>query len=138
MLFVLAVIVVAMATSTGDVAKADRPYADWDWGTTDDGDVVLTHKGGEAIPRDTVEILGDALNGTISDLGDSGDERIVKPFDDSVVSKGDTLVISSEALNEGTVVLYWKKPSSDQSATLAHLEYPIGFNRPPYTLNEAK
>lgn len=136
-LFVILVIVVAMVTGTGDVVKADRPYADWEWGTTDDGDVVLTHEGGDSIPRDTVEILGDALEGTISALGDSGDERIVKPFDDRVVSEGDTLVISSEALNEGTVVLYWKKPSSDQSATLAQLDYPADFKRTTDAINEA-
>lgn len=78
-------------------------------------DVVLTHEGGDSIPRDTLGIYGDALNDTITDLGDGTDERIMQPFDGPVVSQNDTLVINSDSLNEGTVLLLWKKPDSTMS-----------------------
>ena len=134
-LFVILVIVVAMVTGTGDAVKPDRQYGDSGLGERrTNGHMVLTHEGGDSIPRDTVGLYGDALNGTITDFGDSGDERIVKPFDENVVSEGDTLAISSDALNEGTVVLL---RDSEQSASLTHLDYPTDFNRTPDAINEA-
>ena len=134
-MFVLLVIIVAVAMGPGDVAKADRPYADWNGGTTAEGDVVLTHEGGDTIPRETLRIRGDALNDTITDLGDGADERIVQPFDDRIVSQGDTLVISADALNEGTVVLRWEKSDGTRSATLAQLDYPAGSDETPQIEN---
>ena len=133
--FVLAVIVIALAMGPSDVAKADRPYADWNWGTTAEGDVVLLHEGGDTISRETLRIQGDALNGTITDLGDGADERIVQPFDDSVVSEGDTLVINADSLSEGTVALRWKNSDGTRSATLAQLDYPTDFSETPRSEN---
>lgn len=126
--FVLLVIVIALVMGPSDVAKADRPYADWNWETTAEGNVVLIHEGGDTIPRETLWIQGDALNGTITDLGDEVDERLVEPFDDSVVSEGDTLVINADFLNEGAVVLRWKNSDGTRSATLAQLDYPTDFS----------
>ena len=130
-LFVLAVVVAAVAVGPNDVAKADRPYADWSWGTTADGDVVLSHDGGETIPRETVQILGSALDGPITDLGDGSDERLVEPFGEEVVSRGGRLVIDGDSLTEGSVVLYWQEPDGNQSATLAHLDHPADLETTP-------
>lgn len=125
--FVLLVIVVTLAMVPGDVVREDRPYADWNWTTTTDGDFALTHEGGDTIPRETLRVRGDALDGTVSDLGDGTDERIAAPFDDRVVSRGDTLVLDQNSLRDGTVVLHWKKPDGSSSATLAQLDYPADF-----------
>lgn len=133
--FVLLVIVIALVMGPSEVARADRPYADWKWETTAEGDVVLVHEGGDTIPRKTLRIQGDALNGTITNLGDGADERIVQPFDDSVVSEGDTLVINADFLNEGPVVLLWKSLDGTRSATLAQLDYPTDFNETPRSEN---
>lgn len=134
-LFVSLVIVVALTVGPSEVAKADRPYADWDWEMTAEGNVVLTHDGGDTISRETLWIRGDALNGTITDLGDGADERIVQPFDDPVVSEDDTLVLNADSLNEGTVVLHWKNSDGTRSATLAQLDYPTDFSETPRSEN---
>lgn len=137
-LFVLSVIVAAVAVGPHDVARADRPYADWSWGTTADGDVVLTHDGGEAIPRETVQVLGSALDGPITDLGDGSEERLVHPFGDGTISRGDTLVIDADSLEEGDVVLYWQEPDGNQSATLAYLDYRPDVDSTPRTLASSR
>lgn len=126
-LLVVAVSLVAVSMGPGDQVGPIHPEAEWAWSETADGDVALTHEGGDRIDRDTLRLVGDALPGTATDLGDREDARLVQPFEDDVVSRGDSLVIDGDALEDGSVALHWHAPDSDQSATLAHLDYPDDF-----------
>lgn len=130
-LLVVAVSLVAIGLQPGDQVGPVNPLAEWTWSTTADSDVVLTHEGGDSIDRDSLRLTGDALGGTVSDLGHGSDARLVRPFGDPVVSRGDSLVIDGDALEDGSVALRWHATDSDQSATLASLEYPDDFDGPP-------
>lgn len=127
-LLVATVSLVAVATQPGDQVGPVNPQAEWAWSATADGDVALTHEGGDSVERATLRLVGDALEGTVSDLGDGDDARIVQPFGSGVVSRGDALVIDGGALDDGSVTLRWHAPDGDQSATLAQLDYPAALS----------
>lgn len=124
---VVAVSLLAAGLGPRDQVGPVNPVAEWTWNETADGDVALAHEGGDSIDRDSLRLVGDALSGTATNLGDGDDARIVQPFEDDVVSRGDSLVIDGDALEDGSVALRWHAPDSDQSATLAYLDYPGGL-----------
>lgn len=123
-LLVVAVSIVTVSMGPGDQVGPVNPQAEWTWSKTADGDVALTHEGGDSVDRAALGLVGEALADPVSDLGDGDDARIVQPFGNGVVSQGDALVIDGGALDEGSVALRWYAPGGDQSATLAHLDYP--------------
>lgn len=123
-LLVVAVSIVTVSTGPGDQVRPANPQGEWTWSATTDGDVALTHEGGDSVDRASLRLVGEALADPVPDLGEGEDARIVQPFGDGVVSQGDALVIDGDALDEGSVALRWHDPGGDQSATLAHLDYP--------------
>lgn len=127
-LLVFAVSLVAVSIGPGDQVGPVHPQAEWTWSTTPDGDFALAHEGGDSIERESLRLIGDALAGTVTDLGDGDDERIVQPFEDGDVSSDDSIVIDGDALEVGSVVTYWQAPDGDQGATLASLDYPAGLD----------
>lgn len=99
------------------------PNVEWEW-QAENGDVIITHAGGESISRNTLYLYGDALDGNISNLGNRNDPRIKQPFDDKDVSQGDSMTLDGNALNEGEIRLIWRDRDSGQTSHLVTFEYP--------------
>lgn len=121
----LAVSVVAITVflPPSDQQGPVNPQAQWEWNTSD-GDVVVTHDGGDGIPREelTIVITDDGDAETITNLNTGSDHRIVRPFPNEFVTAGDSLVLDGGKIDSDRIAIRWE--SEGRSAMLSETRYP--------------
>lgn len=121
--FVGATAVVAIHAAPFDVVGPVSPTPEWEWNESADT-IRLSHAGGEAVQRETLSIwYGNRSNERVPDLGAADDERLVTPFAEPTVSRGDALELDEERVENGPILLMWESSDGTLRATLAHYEY---------------
>lgn len=131
--WVLLAVVLVAAVSTASVvllpgdggARGVDPKADWNWDASD-GTVVVTHAGGETLLRSNLFIVVEGVRSdeAVADLSDAGDDRVVRPFPDETVARGDTLRLDADELDGRKIAIRWESDDGTMSATLGESDYP--------------
>lgn len=106
-------------------SDSEQPDAEWD-AETDDGEILLVHRGGEDVPRDALVLVirdSGSVDERITDLGSADHPRVRQPFGDETVTRGDSLRLAAPADRSTTVVLQLDGPNLD--STLFSYEYVV-------------
>lgn len=112
-----------VGTYVDDPSDPEQPDVEWD-AETDDGAIVLVHRGGEDVPRDALVLVigGNRTDDErITDLGSADYPRVLRPFADETVTRGGSLRVAVPADQRTLVVLQWDGPTLD--STLFSYEY---------------
>lgn len=121
LLFIIGIALVG--TYTNEPSDSEQPDVEWD-AETDDGEILLLHRGGEDVPRDALVLVireNGSVDERITDLATPDHPRVIQPFGDGTVTSGDSLHVAVSTDPSTTVVLQWDGPTLD--STLLSYEY---------------
>lgn len=112
-----------VGTYIDNPSDADQSDVEWD-AETDDGEILLIHRGGEDVPRESLILVireNGSVDERITDLSNADHPRDIHPFSDETVSRGDSIRVAAPATQRTTVVLQWDGPNLN--STLFSYEY---------------
>lgn len=102
-----------VGTYFDDPSDAEQPDVEWD-AETDDGKILLIHRGREDVPREAL-VLVIRENGSVderfTDLSSADHPRVLHPFSDETVRRGDSIRVAAPANQRTTIVLQWDGPN---------------------------
>lgn len=119
----LIVVTALVGTYIDDPSDTEQPDVEWD-AETDEGEIQFIHRGGEDVSRDALVVVirdNDSVDERITNLASADHPRVIHPFSDETVSRGDSLHVAAPANQNTIVVLQWDGPTID--STLVSYEF---------------
>ncbi len=125
---ILAAVIGTFVLGLGSSVQSTSPNAQFTFNEEDDGNLTITHDGGDSVGADNINVTSD--NATFDDY--SGDVYCQDAstgngtvWSSSELTAGDACTVPSDApLNDGdTIRIVWESDDGSNSATLATYEY---------------
>jgi len=116
---ILAAVIASFVLGLGDQAQQTTPQASFTFeydesvGNADEGDLTITHDGGDTINAQSLYIRGSNL---ASHTGNWADDL---SYSGTEVSAGNSLTLGSDVPDDYDARVIYEPPEGDQSATLA-------------------